>query len=427
MDKELAQLHDLTRNMLVEVQKKLIAKQVVPGFSPSDLKKVRKALSNLDFDTESYGDIMEQNVSNPKGLMKAIRNQENRVMKAFELLPDDTIHHLIQQRTGGDFGLEVSGDTVRNAVTRLQDRFQMRFGQATGPSGVVRGDTALSNFAHKADDRATGLEKLSGIGKNTDPSTTSHRFGTAGYSKNLSTAEMADADSLVEALSSRIAPQLEDVKVGIETDSPRVQAIRNLDPRLKDAYKATNTAEDISGMRSVLKNIPEQQLIQTYQNLVPQFSKGAMRLVPGIGKIGVGLTALGALGDAASATTGTYGAVTKTGKERTASGINAASGVLGLASLVAPPLTAASVATGVVGMLAENRIERDKRKERDTDIKAGRIQPKRPDPYTTSITKREPSTLEKITSDPLNELQYAGKQVMSFFGGALRMASPLGL
>ena len=55
MDKELAQLHDITRNMLIDVQQKLIAKQPVPGFSPSDLKKVRKALSNLDFDTESYG------------------------------------------------------------------------------------------------------------------------------------------------------------------------------------------------------------------------------------------------------------------------------------------------------------------------------------------------------------------------------------
>jgi hypothetical protein len=65
-------------------------------------------------------------------------------------------------------------------------------------------------------------------------------------------------------------------------------------------------------------------------------------------------------------------------------------------------------------MLAENRIERDKRRERDTDIKAGRIQPKQPDPYQTQITAPQPSTLEKITSDPLNELEHAGKQ---FIGG----------
>ena len=277
MDKELARLHDITRNMLIDVQRNLLAKKPVPGFSPSDLKKVRKALSNLDFDTESYGDIMEKNVNNPKGLMKAIRNQETRVMRAFELLPDDTIHHLVQQRTGGDFSLNVSGDTVRNAVSRLQDRFQMRFGQATGSTGTVRGDTAFSNFAHKADDRATGLEKLSGIGKNTDPSTTAHRYGTTGYSKTLTAAEIADADALVEALAPRITDQLEDVKVGIQTDSPRVEAIRALDPRLKDAYKATNTAEDIAEMKGVIQTIPRANIIQTYRSL-PEFKGGSFRL-----------------------------------------------------------------------------------------------------------------------------------------------------
>ena len=277
MDKELAQLHDITRNMLIDVQRNLLAKKPVPGFSPSDLKKVRKALSNLDFDTESYGDIMEKNVNNPKGLMKAIRNQETRVMRAFELLPDDTIHHLVQQRTGGDFSLNVSGDTVRNAISRLQDRFQMRFGQATGSTGTVRGDTAFSNFAHKADDRATGLEKLSGIGKNLDVSTTAHRYGTAGYSKTLTAAETADADALVEALAPRISDQLEDVKVGIQTDSPRVEAVRALDPRLKDAYKATNTAENIAEMKGVIQTIPEENIIQTYRPL-PEFKGGGFRL-----------------------------------------------------------------------------------------------------------------------------------------------------
>jgi hypothetical protein len=38
-----------------------------------------------------------------------------------------------------------------------------------------------------------------------------------------------------------------------------------------------------------------------------------------------------------------------------------------------------------------------------------------------------PTVADKIIKDPLNELEYAGKQVMSFFGGAIRMASPLGL
>lgn len=340
MDKELNKLHDITRNMLIDVQRNLLAKKPVPGFSPSDLKKVRKALSNLDFDTESYGDIMEKNVNNPKGLMKAIRNQETRVMRAFELLPDDTIHHLVQQRTGGDFSLNVSGDTVRNAVSRLQDRFQMRFGQYSGPTGTVRGDTALSNFAHKADDRATGLEKLSGIGKNTDPSTTAHRYGTAGYSKTLTAAETADADALVEALAPRITDQLEDVKVGIQTDLPRVEAIRSLDPRLKDAYKITNTAEDIVEMKGVIKSIPniEEQLIETYQVL--EQSKGSVRFNRNLSKFGKGASKLipGSLDDAiiggvlatgaAGATLLTGGSPAQAGEAFLETGVDVATGDL---------------------------------------------------------------------------------------------------
>ena len=37
-----------------------------------------------------------------------------------------------------------------------------------------------------------------------------------------------------------------------------------------------------------------------------------------------------------------------------------------------------------------------------------------------------PTVADKIIKDPLNELQYAGKQVMQFFGGALRMGSQAG-
>tara|TARA_B100001559_G_scaffold319005_1_gene327310 strand:+ start:42 stop:1199 length:1158 start_codon:yes stop_codon:yes gene_type:complete len=385
MDKELAQLHDITRNMLIDVQQKLLAKQPVPGFAPSDLKKVRKALSNLDFDTESYGDIMEKNVNNPKGLMKAIRNQETRVMRAFELLPDDTIHHLVQQRTGGDFSLNVSGDTVRNAVARLQDRFQMRFGQYSGPTGTVRGDTAFSNFAHKADDRATGLEKLSGIGKNTDPSTTAHRYGTAGYSKTLTAAETADADALVEALAPRITDQLEDVKVGIQTDSPRVEAIRALDPRLKDAYKATNTAEDIAEMKGVIKNIPEENIIQTYRPL-PEFKGGSMRMkaARALPLIGLGVTAYVAGGQAMAG------------------------------DLVGAGGTLLDEAVGEVGLDS-------------TPVASGTLTDAPRQQQAILERQANPTVADKIIKDPLNELEYLGKQALSFFGGALRMASPLGL
>lgn len=281
MDKELAQLHDLAREMLLDIQAKYEAKTLPPGFGKSDKKRLDKAISNLDFNPEAYGDIMEDVMSGnkgPKELMKRIRNVESNVMKAFELLNEDTIHHLVQQRTGGNFSKQVSGDVVRGAMKRLEDRFGLKFSQATGPGGVVRGDTALSNYAHKSDLTQKGAELASGIGKNPDPSTTAHRFGTTGYSKTLTAAETANETALTEALSSRIEPQLADVEVGISTDTPRVEAIRSADPRLANAYKATNTAEEITEMQPIARALSEDIKINTYKNLVPDFSNGAAKL-----------------------------------------------------------------------------------------------------------------------------------------------------
>tara|TARA_R100001198_G_scaffold30862_1_gene16331 strand:+ start:129 stop:1319 length:1191 start_codon:yes stop_codon:yes gene_type:complete len=282
MDKELAQLHDLARDMLLEVQAQYEAGVIPEGFGKSDKKRLDKAISNLDFNPEAYADIMENVMSGDKGpkeLMKKIRNVETKVMKAFELLNEDTIHHLVQQRTGGDFSKQVSGDVVRGAIKRLEDRFDLKFSQATGPKGVVRGDTALSNYAHKSDLTQKGAELASGIGKNPDPSTTAHRFGTRGYSKTLTAAETANENALVKALESRIAPQLEDVKVGIATDQPRVQALRKAAPGLERAYMPDNTAQEIAEMQKIARGLPETTKIKTYKPL--RIIKGAARLIPG--------------------------------------------------------------------------------------------------------------------------------------------------
>jgi len=311
MDKELAQLHDLAREMLLGIQAQYEAKILPPGFGKSDKKRLDKAISNLDFNPEAYGDIMEDVMSGnkgPKELMKKIRNVETKVMKAFELLNEDTIHHLVQQRTGGDFSKQVSGDVVRGAIKRLEDRFDLKFSQATGPKGVIRGDTALSNYAHKSDLTQKGAELASGIGKNPDPSTTAHRLGTTGYSRTLTSAETADEDALVKALESRIAPQLEDVKVGIATDQPRVEAVRKAAPGLERAYMPDNTSTEIAGMQKIARGLPETTKIKTYKPL--RIVKGAARFIPGpyddiaLGTGFGGIAAVGALvtgGDPAQA------------------------------------------------------------------------------------------------------------------------------
>ena len=373
MDKELAQLHDLARTMLLEVQAQYNAGVIPPGFGKSDKKRLDKAISNLDFNPEAYVDIMEDVMVGQKGskeLMKRIRNVETKVMKAFELLSEDTIHHLVQQRTGGNFSRQVSGDVVRGAVKRLEDRFGLKFSQATGPGGVIRGDTALSNFAHKSDLTQKGAELASDIGKNPDPSTTAHRFGTAGYSKTLTPQETRDEQALFEALEARIAPQLEDVKVGIATDQPRVQAIRAADPRLANAYMATNTAEEIAAMQPIARGLAEDVKIQTYQQLLPDFKggKAILRALP----MGAVATAAFTVADIAQAAQGVTAVQQATSTpEAVAGGLEAVSGGLSLAATKVPVLAGPAMVAGATAGAVRMRMQRDIEREQVQQVMAG--------------------------------------------------------
>ena len=373
MDKELAQLHDLARTMLLEVQAQYNAGVIPPGFGKSDKKRLDKAISNLDFNPEAYVDIMEDVMVGQKGskeLMKRIRNVETKVMKAFELLNEDTIHHLVQQRTGGDFSKQVSGDVVRGAIKRLEDRFGLKFSQATGPGGVIRGDTALSNFAHKSDLTQKGAELASDIGKNPDPSTTAHRFGTAGYSKTLTPQETRDEQALFEALEARIAPQLEDVKVGIATDQPRVQAIRAADPRLANAYMATNTAEEIAAMQPIARGLAEDVKIQTYQQLLPDFKggKAILRVLP----MGAVATAAFTVADIAQAAQGVSDvSQAQSRAEAIAGGLDATSGILGAVATKVPVLAGPAMVAGATAGAVRMRMQRDIEREQVQQVMAG--------------------------------------------------------
>ena len=278
MDKELSDLHDLARQMLIDIKRQFEAGITPPGFGKSDYRKIKKALSHIDFDPEGYGDIMSDAGGNVKELQKKIRNLESRTMKAWELLPEDSIHHLIQSRTGGNWGAEVDGATVRAVVSRLQDRFQKRFSQATGPSGNVSAATAQSNWSHKSDDTAMGLERESGIGKNPNPSTTSHRLGTAGYAKDLTPDQLKNVDTIYDELSKRFESQYLDAKVGQATDAPRVETIRQ-QPGLEHAYSEGVTLDEQKTMQKLarqLKKTNPELFLQSYRNLLSD--NGSVRL-----------------------------------------------------------------------------------------------------------------------------------------------------
>ena len=320
MEHDLEQLHDKARKVLIDTQLQFKGNSQPEGFGKSDEKRVRKAVSNLDWDTEAYADVMDNAMSsrNPaKSLQTDIRGVEDRTMRLWQQSPSDTIHHLIQQRMGGNFSLITDGGVVRTGVANLQDMFQMRFGQSTGPNGVIRGDTSQSNWSHKPNTKGKHLEFLSGIGTNPDISTTSHRYGTGGiYTKTPKPSDVADPESFVNFFAPLIQGQLDDAEVGFRTDSPRVQAVRSLDPGLARAYMKDNTLEEIQDMQKILKR-PELQdsLIQTYQ-LLP--SGGSLKVLTKFGTavplagLGIGLGQAGfaaSQGDYASAAAHTAGAV----------------------------------------------------------------------------------------------------------------------
>ena len=368
MDKELAQLHDYARELLVGLEDDLIIERKATGREPSLLKKVRKAVSNLDLDPQAYPEAIEAAGGDAKKLTNAIRRMEMSTMKAWELLADDTIHHLVQQRTGGSTLARAKGDVVRGAIQRLQDKYGMRFGQATGERGVIRGDTALSNFAHKADDKATGLERASGIGKNPDASTTAHRFGTAGYASDLSPAEIANEKALFEALDARIGPQLADFEVGKATDAPRVQAIRKI-PGLERAYMSDNTQAEIAQMRKIARSPAiEPAITGTYKELiVPKMTANGVRLsFPNrLIRSAVGLTAFGALSDIgsvqAAVTTPRTEDMAQT--ERDISGLSGVAGLAALAPALAPVAAPAAIAFGGASAAISIRRKRDEELE----------------------------------------------------------------
>lgn len=303
MDHDLEQLHEKSRNILIDTQLQFKGNSLPEGFGKSDEKRVRKAISNLDWDTEAYGNIMENALSSPnpaKSLQTGIRGVESRTMAAWQLTPGDTIHHLIQQRMGGNFSLFTEGGVVRAGVENLQDMFGMRFSQSTGPNGVIRGDTSLSNWAHKADTKGKGPEFASGIGTNPDISTTAHRFGTGGiYTKTPKPSDVADSESFVRTFAPLIQSQLDDLEVGLKTDAPRVEAIRSLDPGLARAYMKDNTLEEIQEMQKILKR-PELQdsIIDSYR-LLP--SGGTIKTLTRIGTAVPLLGFAGGIGQAAAA------------------------------------------------------------------------------------------------------------------------------
>ena len=279
MDKDLGRLHDAARSSLKARRDELIQTKE----SSSVLKKTRKTISQLDWGVEQYADGLDDLMSkgaSADDIRSFIRGIEEKALKDFQLLDDDSVHHKVQSRTGGDTLSQAKSSHVRNVVKRLEQKHGIKFGNSSGPGGNLTADLSLSNYAHKSDDRARGLEKESGIGKNPNKANTAHRKGTAGYAKNLSEADIANEESLFKALDKRVGAQIDDANQGLKTDAPRQQAIRDLtgDPL---AYNGKATAGDVAKTRSNLLTTDPKKVRASYLKL----TGGKAKFVCGVSMI----------------------------------------------------------------------------------------------------------------------------------------------
>jgi hypothetical protein len=246
MDKETIALIEDVRKSLIKFRDQTT--------SDSVKKKTRKVTSQIIWDASSYLDELDNIKATSKTEAEAIdrirslvRSSEEAALDAMQFLPDDTVHHEVQTRTGGDDLTDMDYRRSGPIIEELSDKHKMRFSNTTGPGGNLRAELSLSNAAHKFDDRATGLERESGIGKAIPKAETAHPKGTAGHTK-LKGVDWSDDASVREGLDRSITQQRADASRAIQSDAPRQKAIQNLVP---GAY--SGTADDVAAARKVIQ------------------------------------------------------------------------------------------------------------------------------------------------------------------------------
>lgn len=365
MDKETIGLVEGVRKLLTGYE------ETVQG---SVLKKTRKVTSQIIWSAEEYLDELDNIRSSSKTDEEAIqrirslvRRSEEDALKSMTVHADDTGHHLVQSRTGGDALTRVPYERSSRIIQDLGKEFDRTFGNTMGPRGNLPPEMSLSNFAHKADDRATGLERESGLGKNPDKATTAHAKGTAGYA-DMKGVDMTDDEAIKANLRGKVGEQIRQGEIAAQTDAPRQQFLREASGR-PELYKGPVPGD---------LELDRQAILRSYDTLRPGLRNAAKflnRIPAGPAKAaGAVITAGMTLSDAAQAAEGTQTAVkAESPRERVKGTLQATSGALGVASVAAPnPLTVGgSAITGFLGGVMEHFDQKRGRRRRDSALQTG--------------------------------------------------------
>lgn len=278
MDKETIDLIEGVRQALIEYGQKTS--------SASVKKKTRKITSQIIWDAESYvdaiDDIKRTSKTDEEALEKIrslVRKSEEDALVSMTVTPDDTGHHMVQSRTGGDALTDIEFRRSGPIISRLSDKHQRRFGNTTGIDGNLPPEMSLSNAAHKFDDKSTGLERESGVGKVIPKEQTAHNRGTAYYA-NMKGVDMTDDAAIEAALDTKVSEQIQQAKLAAQADAPRQQFIRQ-QSGISDLYRGPVPKDLI---------LDPDMVRQSYRKLAPL--NGAIRFAPGAGAA-IGLNAMG--------------------------------------------------------------------------------------------------------------------------------------
>jgi len=368
MDKETIDLIESVRRALIEYGQQTSSSSVK--------KKTRKITSQLIWDAESYVDEIDNIKRTSKTDAEAIerirslvRTSEENALKLMTTLPDDTGHHIVQSRTGGDALTDIEYGRSGPIISRLSEKHQMKFGNTLGPGGNLPYEMSLSNAAHKFDDRATGLERESGIGKAIPKEFTAHNRSTA-YHANMRGVDMTDDAAIEAALDAKVTDQINQARVAAEADFPRQEYLR----------QATGNTELYRGAPPKDLVIDQAEVLQSYRQL--QLDKGGIRfrgLRRAAGMLPLVPAAIGAIQTGAQAATG---------------------------DIEGAKLTAAETVAGEVPVVGDLAIA--------DPVAAGTLEAAERDKARAAAPK---TAVAKFLDDPINELEWLGKKLTSFGGG----------
>jgi len=469
MDKELAKLEKWGVDLINNYQTYL--KTVDP--KSSEHKRIGRFSGELVANPEAYGELLEMARSKGmtgKQLVSSIRKIEQNLLDessrgtsmSRKQLLSDVIHHYYAQRTGGDTLRRLSQSKRANVRQILRESFgawgnipsnlrsmarsfHLKSDALKGvelsamePLGITKAGQLSTPKAHeKVGKIISGTRSITGSAKEIAADLSTSFETQRWYNEAALKAELPFKKALDEIAGSTYNPadmSAADLAVRKNLLSASQEAVEEafrqyLSPYLMESGSTRfNSGFGIEGQRQLTNFLKRNTASEVSGGLYSLLLDGNMRKAVEAGdtnKIFETLASDVVLGGL--------------GQEVTKALVNRLPTKLaGLAAKAAPVLSAAAPIAAVSQLggsvdpkVTETRNIESLEAQEPQAIERAQFVPQQYGKQGPEITPQgeiiqEPKPMFEI-EDPLNELEYAGKQVMSFFGGALRMASPLGL